>query len=447
MTDIVGNGTSGAHERLFDAVQRGDTNAVEELLSEGVPVDSRDDKERTPLMKASADGNLAMVMKCVDHGADINAVDMYGDTPLGAAAYRDHIEVVQFLVANGADLDIRNNEGLTAPAMAQEVGANAVAAFLAAQVASPASPEDEEPLAEPDDDEPGPRGPAAESVAEDMVQETAPHVAREDFPDSGAASGSAAAAPSFRAAIPEVDYAVVDKIAAGLAPQANVPAVNEERIIFDALDNKQVRSINEKIKKVFDKAGFEVGDYVIDTVFKGSYLAVLKPRSQENKRWKKLRKHPDWDIDTRRLTELIGGCAARRLCLAEGIGVSSFSLSHFIELYYAKDSKMILALAEEAITNKYTVRQLKKAVDDLREHKDEHDPGKEIIRTLDQAVPLLEDPDLMDLCKDKDRVLEELSKTQRKKIRALIKTRKPALDEWKGLMDTFEGILSSLAEE
>ncbi len=65
---------------------------------------------------------------------------------------------------------------------------------------------------------------------------------------------------------------------------------------------------------------------------------------------------------------------------------------------------MILTLAEEAITNKYTVRQLKQAIEDLREHKDDHDPGKEIIRTLDQPVPLLEDPDLMALCTDKDRV-------------------------------------------
>jgi len=147
------------------------------------------------------------------------------------------------------------------------------------------------------------------------------------------------------------------------------------------------------------------------------------------------------------LTELTGGCAARRLCLAEGIDVAHFTVSHCIELYYAKDPKLILTLAEEAITNNYTFRQLKRAVEELREHRDDHDPGKEIIKTLDQPVPILEDPDLMNLCTDKDRVLEELSKAERKKIRALIKERKPHLDEWKGLMDTFEGILSDLEEE
>jgi hypothetical protein len=104
-------------------------------------------------------------------------------------------------------------------------------------------------------------------------------------------------------------------------------------------------------------------------------------------------------------------------------------------------------VAEEASANNYTVRQLKGAADDLRVHKDDHDPGKEIIKTLDQPVPVMEDPDLMALCTDKDRVLEELSKAERKKIRALIKERKPGLDEWKKLMETFEGILSDLEDE
>ena len=147
------------------------------------------------------------------------------------------------------------------------------------------------------------------------------------------------------------------------------------------------------------------------------------------------------------MTELAGGCAVRRYCLAEGKDVASFTISHFIELYYVKDLKLMLTLAEEASANNYTVRQIKRAAEDLREHKDDHDPGKEIIRTLDQPVPMLEDPDLMALCTDKERVLEELSKAERKKIRALIKERKPGLDEWKKLMVTFEDILSDLEDE
>jgi hypothetical protein len=59
----------------------------------------------------------------------------------------------------------------------------------------------------------------------------------------------------------------------------------------------------------------------------------------------------------------------------------------------------------------------------------------------------MEDPDLIARCTDKDRVLEELSEAEHKEIRALIKERKPGLDEWKKLMETFEVILSDLEDE
>ena len=227
----------------------------------------------------------------------------------------------------------------------------------------------------------------------------------------------------------------------------SVLAANEERIVFDAWDNKQVRSINEKTVRVLDKAGLEIGDHTIDTTFKGGHMAMLKPRSQEYKRFRKLWKHPDLLIDPRRWRDWTGAAAVKRYCLAEGVDVSPLSGSQLIDLYYVKDLKLILTLAEEASAHKYTVRQLKRAIEELREGKDDQDPGKVIIKTLDQPVPLLEDPDLMELCTDKDRVLEELSRAERKKIRSLIKARKPGLDEWKNLMDTFEGILTKLEDE
>jgi hypothetical protein len=457
-------------ERLFEAVERGAADEVETLLSQDVPLDCRDEKERTPLIVAAFEGKLDLVNKLIDLRADIDAVDVYGESALIAATYGGHLDVVKTLVEKGASMEIQNNEGLTALGMAQEMDNNAVTSYLAAQVGGSGSAQSPETPIHPNDDDPSPSGPAAALGAPAMVEspeahsyvdqrvlesipgadESAyfkvhkePEVAGDDRDDSSEEEHGSGSADSRKA---HGTKSGTDP-GGGLSFPANIQAANEERIEFDALDNKQVRNINQKVIKVLDKAGFEVGDYVIDTVFKGHYLAVLKPRSQENKRWRKLRKHPDWVIDPKRLTELAGACAFRRHCLAEGKDVSSFTISHFIELYYVKDLKLILTLADEASANNYTVRQLKGAADDLRVHKDDHDPGKEIIKTLDQPVPVMEDPDLMALCTDKDRVLEELSKAERKKIRALIKERKPGLDEWKKLMESFEGILSELEDE
>ena len=456
-------------EGLFEAVERGAVDEVETLLSQDVPIDCRDEKERTPLIVAAFEGKFDLVNKLIDLGADIDAVDVYGETALMAATYGAHLDVVKALVERGANTDILNKEGLTALAMAREMENKAVASYLAPQVGGSESPQGADTPTQLDGDDQGPGGPAASCAAAAMVHSSKPH----SYVDQSVLESIPGAdeSPHFRihkepATASDDDDSTEEEPAAGssdstepkgtksgtdpgrgLSFPENIQTANEERIEFDALDNKQVRSINQKVIKVLDKAGFEVGDYVIDTVFKGHYLAVLKPRSQENKRWRKLRKHPDWVIDPKRLTELAGACAVRRHCLAEGKDVSSFTISHFIELYYVKDLKLILTLADEASANNYTVRQLKGAADDLRVHKDDHDPGKEIIKTLDQPVPVMEDPDLMALCTDKDRVLEELSKAERKKIRALIKERKPGLDEWKKLMESFEGILSELEDE
>jgi ankyrin repeat protein len=461
VTEGHSNASSTYNQQIFDAVKNGAGGMLEELLSRyvGSP-DCKDDKGRTPVMVAAEAGDAALVGVCIEHNADVNAIDAEGETALMKAIYGGHLDVVKLLFSEEAALDMRNNEGLSALEIAQEMEHKAVVAFLTAHSPGSTSSIEAETSTDPDDDTTanGPTEAAAvpsmvpssrnQECEEEQVSDAISDVAKSSdlepqYQEETALepiSDSDSQAPSHGSVLEK-------KAETSPALRHSVIPENEKRIEFDALDNKQVRSINEKVIKVFDKAGREVGDYVVDTVFKGSHLAVLKRRSQENKRWGKLKRHPEWVIDPRKLTEITGACAARRYCLAEGVDISPFSLSHFIELYYVKDLKLLLTLAEKASTNNYTVRQLKQAVEDLREHKDDHDPGKVIIKTLDQPVPLLDDPDLAELCKDKDRVLEELSKAERKKIRSLIKERKPGLDEWKNLMDTFEGILSDLEDE
>jgi hypothetical protein len=472
--------------QIFDVVKKGAVGKVDKLLSrDAVSSDCRDSHGRTPLIVAAEAGNAALVGVLIRHHASVNVVDPDGQTAMMKAAFEGHLSVVELLAENGADLGMRNNDGSTALEIAQLMKRDAVVAFLSAQSPDSTSCIKAETSTDPDDDGPSTDGPVGATAAAAAAMVPSPDAQeRDENRGSNAISGvtdssdfepqkesetsgnyqeNPDAAPTLesgshpaavepldeaQATIPRPHDAILEnKTGTRPALPQSVLAASEKRIEYDALDNKQIRGINEKVIKVLDKAGKEVGDYVIDTVFKGNYLAVLKPRSQENKRWRKLKQHPELVIDPKRATELTGGCAARRLCLAEGKDISHLTISHFIELYYAKDPKLILTLAEDAVIHNYTVRQLKKAVEELREHKDDHDPGKEIIRTLDQPVPILEDPDLMALCTDKHRVLDELSKAERRKIRALIKARKPGLDDWKNLMDTFEGILSDLEND
>ncbi len=339
MTPKHENGELTEKERLLlNAVANGAVSKADKLLSQGeVSPDCRGEKGMTPLIKASAAGNTSLVGMLIRHKADVNAVDDHGDTGLTTAAFNGHIEVVKVLVLNGADLEIRNNDGSTALEIAQVMEHEDVADFLSAQSAGSTMLIEEEISTDPDDDGPTTDGPAAgagsvaiaaamapspeprsyvheldfdsypelekspyfklqeEPTTGDGKQETvAPP--QEDEPESSA--DSSGESEETEEAWSEIKRRYDDVVQNDAKKPPAVPdkfnAANEERIEFDALDNKQVRNINEKIKKVLDRASFEVGDYVIDTVFKGSYMAVLKPRSQENKRWRKLKKHPEW---------------------------------------------------------------------------------------------------------------------------------------------------------
>ncbi len=490
--------------KLFEALAKEAYRQVDKQLSGGTSTECRDNRGRTPLVVAAGTGNPALVGVVFGHNPDVDAADNDGNTAAITAALHERFDVVRLLVEHGADLGKPNREGTSALDILKDKAPDVIASYRASQVTSPPFPAGTETEANLDDDgtttdgptgaslsfasvddgspTAGPAGttagaamiasPQSQSYVPELDLEQIPELGRtayfepyketdavgedrpqgaEETPVEDKSDTVPATSPGMEKAFATVTRAVEDTIGKTRVTRAaiseDILAANEEKIVFDAWDNKMVRSVNEKTKRVLDKAGLELGDHTVATIFKSSTMPVLKPRSQEYKRFRKLWKHPDLLIDPRRWREWTGAAAVRRYCLAEGIDVSRLTGSHLIELYLVKDLKMILTLAEDAATHDYSVRQLKRAIEQLREDGDDHDPGKVIIKTLGQPAPLLEDPDLMDLCKDKDRVLEELSKRDRKRIRALLKARKPALDESKKLMDTLENILFDLEDE
>lgn len=73
----------------FEAVERGDVEAVGRFLAEGFAVDTRHEFHgKTALGLAAYDGDAAMIRLLLEHGADPNAERFPGDSPTTAAAVR-----------------------------------------------------------------------------------------------------------------------------------------------------------------------------------------------------------------------------------------------------------------------------------------------------------------------------------------------------------------------
>jgi hypothetical protein len=64
-----------------------------------VPIDPRNDMDRTPLMLAVLNNDVSLVKLFLSYGADVHAKDMYGKTPLMLAQEKGFVEIQEMLQA------------------------------------------------------------------------------------------------------------------------------------------------------------------------------------------------------------------------------------------------------------------------------------------------------------------------------------------------------------
>jgi ankyrin repeat protein len=95
---------------VFQAIERGNRRAVEQFLTEGVAVESRNATGQTPLMAAAIYSWPKIVRLLLDHSADPNARDQQGRTPLHHAATHS-LDSTKLLLAAGADVKARDRDG------------------------------------------------------------------------------------------------------------------------------------------------------------------------------------------------------------------------------------------------------------------------------------------------------------------------------------------------
>lgn len=129
---------------LFEAVERGDHDALQAAIAAADFVDVEDEGYRTPLMHAASRGDAEAVRLLLAAGADATATvgsqrranwswAMTEETALHAAAAAGHVSVIGLLLAAGAGVDAANIDGGT-PLHSAVWGAepDAVRALLAA---------------------------------------------------------------------------------------------------------------------------------------------------------------------------------------------------------------------------------------------------------------------------------------------------------------------------
>jgi ankyrin repeat protein len=128
--DAYGNGA----ELMMEAARKGDLDTMRYLLLERHPrvdADCRDRDGRTPIMVATASGNVnGVVQKLFRLGADIRSKDRNGRRCVHAAAANGDVALLRWFLKKGADVDAEDRRGRKPFHIAAQSGQPAVLEFI-----------------------------------------------------------------------------------------------------------------------------------------------------------------------------------------------------------------------------------------------------------------------------------------------------------------------------
>ncbi|CAE7560286.1 ANKRD50 [Symbiodinium microadriaticum] len=115
---------------LFELCERGDSECVWILLSQGMNPKQRDPEGATLLQKATHSGSVTILKLLVEKGGVLNAKGSYGYTPLHEACYLGNPEVCEVLLSVKANVDALSKNGSTPLLVAAREGHNAICESL-----------------------------------------------------------------------------------------------------------------------------------------------------------------------------------------------------------------------------------------------------------------------------------------------------------------------------
>lgn len=121
---VVGKGADmqAMNADMIAAAERGDTETVLQLLTDGAEINARDDRGRTAIMAATHGNRVETVAALIRAGADINIRDNRLDNPFLYAGAEGLLDILRLAIDAGADTKLTNRFGGTALIPACERG-------------------------------------------------------------------------------------------------------------------------------------------------------------------------------------------------------------------------------------------------------------------------------------------------------------------------------------
>lgn len=114
--------TNNMKQLFFQAVEEGNMDEMNNLIQQGIDINSRDPQGRTAIMIATYKNNTTIVKRLIELGADIHIQDDLKNNPFLYAGAEGYLDILRLTIDAGADPKILNRYGGTALIPASEHG-------------------------------------------------------------------------------------------------------------------------------------------------------------------------------------------------------------------------------------------------------------------------------------------------------------------------------------
>ncbi len=96
---------------IHKAVEKNDVKLLNELLLQQANLEAKDEKGRTPLMRAVYDNNFDVAKALILAGANVNAQDEMLNSPFLYAGASGYVDILKLCLENGASFTVFNRYG------------------------------------------------------------------------------------------------------------------------------------------------------------------------------------------------------------------------------------------------------------------------------------------------------------------------------------------------
>ncbi len=181
-----------------------------------------------------------------------------------------------------------------------------------------------------------------------------------------------------------------------------------------------VAEINRLAIKTLERGVMEIGEYVLDAIFKGSLDEALSRNPYKHQTLQEVCDNPNLLIDRRRLGTRVRAAHLRRVLTADQVPSSTLTYSHFAALLRVTDEDRRRELAREANEKHWSVRNLNDKVDEGKPGSVSNGKARELMRAVGHPLALLEDSEMLGLLEDREALEQQLRSADRLRVAQII---------------------------